>query len=96
MSCGRENIILRLPWLQITNPIINWSHQTISISETCNQSKDLYFIYAIDTKHHNAYFWKPLSRTPRHVNVDAVINQHLYEFLCHDIEDQFIAWAKRN
>ena len=23
MSCGRENVILGLPWLQTTNPIIN-------------------------------------------------------------------------
>ena len=56
MSCGRENVILRLPWLQTTNPTIDWSCQTISISKTCDQSKDLYSIYAIDTECHNAYF----------------------------------------
>ena len=56
MSCGRENVILGLPWLQTTNPTIDWSRQTIFILETCDQSKDLYSIHATDTKHHNTYF----------------------------------------
>ena len=39
---------------------------------------------------------KPLSQTPRYVNVDTVTNQYLYEFLHHETEDQFIAQAKKN
>ena len=96
MSCGRANVILKLPWLQITNLTIDWSCQTIFISETCDQSKDLYSIDATDIEHHNAYFWKPLPQTPRHVNIDAVTNQCLYKFLHHETEDQFIAQAKIN
>ena len=96
MFCGKENVILGLPWLQTINPTVYWSCQTISISETCDQSKDLYSIHATDTECHNAYFQKLLSWTPRHVNMDAVTNQHLYKFLCHKTENQFIAWAKRN
>ena len=56
MSCGRENVILGLPWLQTINPTIDWSCQAISISETYDQSKDLYSAHATDTEHHNAYF----------------------------------------
>ena len=96
MSCRRENVILRLPWLQTTNPTIDWSHQTISILETCDQSKDLYSIHATDTKCHNTYFRKLLPQIPRYVNVDAVTNQHLYEFLHHEIEDQFIEPSTRS
>ena len=96
MSYGRENVILGLPWLQITNSTIDWSCQTISISETCDQSKDLYSIHATDIEYYNVYFWKPLPQTSRHVNVDAVTNQCFYKFLYHEIKDQFIVWAKRN
>ena len=96
MSCGRENIILGLSWLQTTNSTIDWSHQTISISESCNQSKDLHSIYTTDTEYHNAYFQKSLLQTPRHVNMDTVTNKCLYEFLYHKTEDQFITQAKRN
>ena len=56
ISCGRKNITLGLPWLQTTNPTIDWSHQTISILETCDQSKDLYSIHATNIKCHNTYF----------------------------------------
>ena len=94
MSCGRENVILGLPWLQITNPAIDWSCQTISISKECNQSKDLYSIHAADTEQHNTFFHKPLPRTPCHVNIDAVSDQRLYEFLHYETEDQFIACAQ--
>ena len=96
MSCGRENLILGLPWLQNTNPIINWSCQTLSISETCDQSKELYAMHTSNNEHYNTFFRKPLPRTPRHVNTDIISDQRLYEFLHYETKDQYIACAKQN
>ena len=50
MGCGCENIILGLPWLCTTNPTINWAKQTLTIPESCDQSKDLYSAHATDTQ----------------------------------------------
>ena len=50
MGCDRENVILGLPWLRTTNPTINWVRQTLTIPESCNQSKDLYSAHATDTQ----------------------------------------------
>ena len=60
MGCGQENIILGLPWLRATNPTINWVRQTLTIPESCNQSKDLYSTHASDIQQHDSFFRKPL------------------------------------
>ena len=28
---GKENIIFRLPWLEMVNPIVNWAEKTLKI-----------------------------------------------------------------
>ena len=48
MGCGRENMILGLPWLCTTNPTIDWVRQTLTIPKSCDQSKDLYSIHTAD------------------------------------------------
>ena len=60
MGCGRENVILGLPWLCVTNPIIDWVRQTLTIPKSCDQSKDLYSSHAADTQQYNSFFQKPL------------------------------------
>jgi len=34
MSCGNENIILRLPWLKEVNPNVDWEKESLSLSIT--------------------------------------------------------------
>ena len=63
MGCGCENVILGLPWLHTTNPTIDWVRQTLTISESCDQSKDLYSAHAADTQRHDSFFRKPLPCT---------------------------------
>ena len=50
MGCGRENVILGLPWLQTTNSTIDWARQTLTIPMSCDQSKDLYSTHTADTQ----------------------------------------------
>ena len=96
MGCGRENIILGLPWLRTTNPTIDWARQTLTIPESCDQSKDLYSAHTADTQWHDSFFRKPLPRTHRHVNVDTVYNSQLYDYLDHDMEDQYLQHSLNN
>ena len=48
MNCGKENIILRLPWLTQANPTVNWREQTLSINTSTNQVNELYQTHASD------------------------------------------------
>ena len=96
MGCGRENVILGTPWLCTMNPSINWAKQTLTISESCNQLKDLYSIHAMDTQRHHSFFRKPLPRTHKYVNVDTVYDSRLYDYLDHDTEDQYVQSSLRN
>ena len=48
MGCGRENVILGLPWLRAMNPTIDWVRQTLTIPESYDQLKDLYAAHATD------------------------------------------------
>ena len=72
MGCGRENVILGLSWLRTTNSTIDWVKQTLTIPESCNQSKDLYSTHAADTQWHESFFKKLPPRTHCHINVDMV------------------------
>ena len=87
MGCGCKNIILGLPWLCTTNSTINWVKQTLTISESCDQSKDLYSAHATDIQWHDSFFRKLLPHTHRHVNMDTVYDSRLYDYLDHDTED---------
>ena len=55
MGCGHKNVILGLPWLHATNPTIDWVKQTLTIPESCDQSKDLYSAHAADTQRHDSF-----------------------------------------
>ena len=96
MGCGQENVILRLPWLHVTNPTINWAKQTLTIPESCDQSKDFYSTHVADTQWHDSFFQKPLSWTHWHVNIDTVYDSHLYDYLDHDTEDQYLQHSLNN
>ena len=89
MGCGQENVILRLPWLWITNPTINWAKQTLTILKSCDQSKDLYSAHATDTQQYDS-FQKPLLCMHRHVNIDTVYDSWLYDYLDHNMEEQYL------
>ena len=90
MGCGRENVIPRLPWLRTTNPTIDWVKQTLTIPESCDQSKDLYSAHAADSQQHDLFFMKPLLCTYRHVNVDTIYDSCLYDYLDHNMEEQYL------
>ena len=42
---GKENLILGHPWLESTNPSIDWNKGTVTISETKDQSLELSFAH---------------------------------------------------
>ena len=96
MGCRRENIILGLPWLRITNPTINWARQTLTIPESCDQSKDFYSAYASDAQQYDSFFQKPLPCTHRHINVDTIYDSQLYSYLNNDMEDQYLQHSLNN
>ena len=90
IGCGQENIILRLPWLHTTNLTIDWVKQTLTIPKSYNQSKDLYSAHATDTQQHDSLFWKTPPQIHRHINVDTIYNSQIYDYLDHDMEDQYL------
>ena len=49
MTCGKENIILGLPWLKKANPIIDWTMQTLTFDEFIDESQELYRHHVVDT-----------------------------------------------
>ena len=40
MTCGKDNIILRLPWLNRVNPTIDWQKKHININEATDQTNE--------------------------------------------------------
>ena len=40
IKCGKDNIILGLPWLNHINPTINWVNKHINIHETTDQTEE--------------------------------------------------------
>ena len=96
MGCGRENVILGLPWLRTMNPTIDWVRQTLTIPESCDQLKDLYTTHTANFQCHNSFFRKPLPCTPLHVNVDTVYDSCFYDYLDHNTEDQYLQHSLNN
>ena len=96
MGCGRENVILGLPWLCTMNPTIDWVRQTLTISKSCNQSKDLYSAHATDAQQHDSFLRKPLPHIHHHINVDIIYDLHLYDYLDHDMEEQYLQHLLNN
>ena len=89
MGCGKENLILGLPWLRNINPTINWKTKTLSIMESTNQSKDLYLVHNQDSQQHDTTFPKQLLHSLiRHSMVNVITHQHLYSYLQQEMENQ--------
>ena len=40
IKCGKDNIILGLPWLNRVNPTINWVNKHVDIHETTDQTEE--------------------------------------------------------
>ena len=95
MTCGKENVILGLPWLRKANPIVDWTTQTLIFNESIDESQDLYQQHIKDTIRHQSYY-QPMPRLPKHVNVDMVKEDHLRSYLNQETEFQYICQALNN
>ena len=96
MSCGKENLILGLPWLQTVSPKIDWHEKTISIPESTNQSKFLHNLYTHDTDRHHQRLPKSPTPQPCEVMVNRVLDHHLFSYLHHESKNQFLKRALDN
>ena len=56
MICGKENIILGLPWLRKANPMIDWTMQTLIFDESIDESQELYQHRTADTIRHQSHY----------------------------------------
>ena len=70
MSCGKENLILGLPWLRTINPEIDWHEKTISIPESTDPSKSLHNLCTHDINQHHQWLPKSPVSQPREVMVN--------------------------
>ena len=41
MNCGKENLILGMPWLEKENPIIGWKGKIVEIKKTTDHTTSL-------------------------------------------------------
>ena len=96
MNLGNKNVILGLPWLKDINPSINWAEKTIAVKESLDQSQELFCSFSADTKCHESHFIRPSVKPPRHVNVNAVTDQHLFAYNDWETESKYITRAKQN
>ena len=96
MNLGNENVILGLPWLKDVNPSINWTRKTIALKESLDQLQELFCSFSVDTKRHESHFIRPSVKPPRHVNVNAIANQHLFTYNDWETESKYITRAKQN
>ena len=56
MTCGKENIILGLPWLKKAKPMIDWTMQTLILDESIDESWDLYQHHTADTTQDQSHY----------------------------------------
>ena len=89
-------VILGLPWLKELNPTIDWAKKTLSIEESCDQSQELFCSFSVNTKRHESHFIQPSIRFPRHINVNAVVDQHLFTYNDWETENEYICRTKQN
>ena len=95
MTCGKENIILGLPWLKKANSKIDWTTQTLIFNKSIDKSRDLYQHYTADMTWHQSHYW-PTPWLPKHINVDMVKEDHLGSYLNQETEFQYIRRALDN
>ena len=91
MTCGKENIILGLPWLKKANPTINWTMQTLTFDKSIDESQELYRHHTADTTQHQSHY-----QLPKHINVDMIKEDHLGAYLNQETESQYIRRALDN
>ena len=80
MTCGKENIILGLPWLKQANPTIDWNMQTLTLNKSIDESQELYRHHATDMTWHQSHY-QPTPWLPKHINVDMIKEDHLGSYL---------------
>ena len=56
MTCGKENMILGLPWLKKANPTVNWATQTLTFNESIEKFQELYQHYVTNTAWHSSHY----------------------------------------
>ena len=56
MTCGKENIILGLPWLRKANPTIDWTTQTLILNESIDESQELYQCHTTNATRHQSHY----------------------------------------
>ena len=98
MACGKENLILGLLWLKAINPTIDWQFKTIAISKSTDQSKCLYESHTCDALRHDNISLKSHTSSPPPCKtmVHWIMDHHLFSYLCHEGENQFIERALDN
>ena len=96
MNLGNENVILGLPWLKDVNPTINWAERTLSIKESLDQSQELFCFFSVDTKRHESRFTRLSIKPPRHTNVNAIVDQHLFAYNNWETENEYITRTWQN
>ena len=89
MTCGKENIILGLPWPKKANPTIDWTTQTLKFDESIDKSWDLYQHHTADVTWHQSHYW-PTPRLSKHINVDMIKKDHLSSYLNQETESKYI------
>ena len=96
MNLGNKNVILGLPWLKELNPTIDWAKKTLSIKESLDQSQELFCSFSVDTKRHESCFTRPSIKSPRHTNVNAIVDQHLFAYNDWETENEYITHTRQN
>ena len=96
MNLGNKNVILGLPWLKELIPSIDWDEKTLSIKESLDQSQELFCSFSVDTKRHESCFTRPSIKPPRHTNVNAIVDQHLFAYNDWKTENEYITHAQQN
>ena len=96
MSCGKENIILGLPWLKVVNPKIDWKVKTLSISKSTDQSKLLYTLHSQDVNRHNKSYQTFPTPPVHEIMVHRLTDQYLFSYLRHESKNQFLERALDN
>ena len=96
MNLGNKNVILGLPWLKELNPTIDWIEKTLSIKESLDQSQELFCSFSVDTKRHECHYVRPSVKPPRHFNINAIADQHLFAYNDWETENEYITHAQQN